>query len=246
MKQTASKAWWLAAACAIAATQAGAQQYGDPNAYPQRDPSAYPQRSYAPEGAERVVRCESIDWNHLSIVVERCHRCDLSGSNVDEAIGVERSVVVADVEGAVGRHHQHERVEGAVIVRQIETSFEGKCFAATDIGQPDNRSSNASSGKCDALFHDRIATDILIDRGADDLCDRRSSFEVDRSGNRAAGAHQRDFVWLSCGRDHRRSRCDTVVRGTRTISRVRRRGVVARAGECDDAKYRKAEKPAEH
>ena len=106
---------------------------------------------------------EAIYWHHLSIIVERCHRFDLSCSNVDEAVGVKRSVIVADIEGAIDRHDQHERVEGATVVREIETSLERKCFAAANVGQPNNRSRNASSGKRDALLHDRIATDILID-----------------------------------------------------------------------------------
>jgi hypothetical protein len=144
---------------------------------------------------------ESVDGHYLAVIVERRHSNDLSGPDVDEAVRLQRPVVVSDVERAVRGDHLHVRVENAFVVREIEAAAEWKCFPASDVGQPDNGAANASPAQAVGLLHDGRPAHLLIYRGSDNLFYGHTSLELDYAGNSAPIRNRCDFVRLRGWRD---------------------------------------------
>ena len=68
---------------------------------------------------------ELVDRNNLAVVVEWSDADNLSGADVDEAVGVKGSVIVADVERAARRDHLHVGVEDTGIVGELEAALDG-------------------------------------------------------------------------------------------------------------------------
>lgn len=144
---------------------------------------------------------ESVERNYFAVIVERRDADDLPGPDVDEAVGVQRPVVVADVERPVRRHRLDVGIEDAMGVGELGPALERKSFSAPDIGKPDNCSADARSGKPDVSLHDRVSAHILIDGGPNDRGFRCGSLELDDTGDRAARNDSDDPVGLGRGRD---------------------------------------------
>ena len=106
---------------------------------------------------------EVIHRHHFAIVVERRHTGDLSGSDVDELVGVQRTVVVGDVESAAGRYRLHVRIERAIIVGKIEALLQRKRLAAANVGKPHHCARDTRPRQADVLRDNRVSADPLID-----------------------------------------------------------------------------------
>jgi hypothetical protein len=67
---------------------------------------------------------EFVYWNNFPIVVERSDSDDLSGADVDEPVGVEGAIVVADIESRARRDRLYVGVKSTGIVRQLEPTLD--------------------------------------------------------------------------------------------------------------------------
>jgi len=190
--------------------------------------------------AEHVV-----ERDYFAGIVERRDCLDLSGTDVDEAVGVESSVMRRYVERAGGVNDLNERVEGALVVGQLEPPLEWKPLPAPDVGEPDERPANASSRAGDSRLQDLGAADILVDRRPDDGIGRNGSIDINRSAD-AAPVRDRDYPIRLCGRsDDGRPGGDASGR-VLTVACTGGSGIVAGARECREQNYCIAEKPAKH
>ena len=86
---------------------------------------------------------EPVDRDYLAIIVEWRDSDDLSGPDIDEAVRVHRSVVVADIQRSARRHRLHIGIESAVRVGELEPALQRKRLARVDVGNPDDRTSDA-------------------------------------------------------------------------------------------------------
>src|SRR5204863_2641076 len=145
---------------------------------------------------------EAIHRHHFAIIIERGHAGDLSGSDVDELVGVQRPVVVGDVESATGRYHLDVWIERAVIVGEIESLLHRESLAAANVGEPHDCTSYAGTRQRDVLRDNRVSANPLIGWRPDDLGNRGRAVEIDGSDDRTSCRNCDDLVGLRCGRDY--------------------------------------------
>lgn len=88
---------------------------------------------------------EPIYRHHLAVIIERRDGGDLAGANIDEPVGMQRPIVVADIQRARRRDHLDEWIENAAVVRKLEPALEWERLAAANVSQPDDRAGNARS-----------------------------------------------------------------------------------------------------
>jgi hypothetical protein len=189
---------------------------------------------------------EPINWNNFTVVVEGSDPHYLTGADVYEPVGVNRPVVVADVERTVGENNLNVGIERAVVVSELEASRQRKPLSAYDVGEPHDGARHPRTGMQDLPRNERISAGALISAGPNDAVRRKSPVIVDRTGYRSAGRDRNNSVGLGeRGYDGRTRRYSLAVR-VRVVARVRRSAIAAGAGHSREHDYSKADKPAEH
>jgi hypothetical protein len=186
---------------------------------------------------------DMIERDDLSRIVERCDRLDVSGSDVDETIGVERLILRSDVERAGGIDHLDVRIEGAIVVGELEASLERQRLAAPDVRNPDERATDAGAGTGDPSLEDLRPAHAVVDSGANDRIRGNEPIRVDGPGDAAAGDCNHPVRLRRCG-DDRRTRSDTI--GGVAIAGASRCCIISRAGNESDQDQRICVRQAKH
>ncbi len=184
-----------------------------------------------------------VERDDLSGIVEGSDSLDGSASHIDETIGVKRLVFRSDVERAGGVDHLHVRIEGAVVIGELETALERQRLSTPDVGEPDQCAADARSGALYPPFEDLSAADVLVERGTDDRIRRNGPIGIDGSGDAATGnRNHRVRPGRRC--DDGRTGRDAIAGGL--VASPGRNGIVARAGGSDGEKHYVRQRPAEH
>ena len=215
------------------------------------DPGASPGVLLAHDFYLRRLPKDVVERYDLARIVERCNRLDHPGSDVDEAVGVNGSVVARDVERARSVNHLDVGIESAFVVGDLETPLEGQAFAATNVGQPDERATDARSRARDSRLQYLSSANVLIQRRTNDRVRRYGTVEINRAGDVPCALQRNDSVRFVGRRDHRGARSYPSGSGL-AVARPRGSGVVPGAGcsyerNCGEERgYYMADMPAKH
>src|SRR6476646_9602920 len=91
------------------------------------------------------LRQDFVEWNDLTVVIERCERLQLTGADVDDSIRVHRDIRAENIESAAGCHGLRSRQDHTVLVLDLESFLYWKRLPFPNVSDPHDRARNSIS-----------------------------------------------------------------------------------------------------